>query len=114
VVGADVDVRYRGLSLVSEVFFRTLRDAADTLHSHGFVVQGGYLVVPPRLEIAGPFGRWSTADAVASARRRELGLAVGYFLNAHNLKLQTDVRRLSGMHDESAEHEVGVQLQVVF
>jgi len=51
---------------------------------------------------------------VASARRRELGLAVGYFLNAHNLKLQTDVRRLSGMHDESAEHEVGVQLQVVF
>lgn len=115
VLGADVDFRYRGLSLLGEVFFRALRDEADGTGSNGFVVQGGYLVVPRMLEIAGRFGTWTSADAPRSSNRRELGLAVGYFVNRHNLKLQTDVRRLVGITpDEAASHELRVQLQVVF
>jgi hypothetical protein len=115
VLGADVDFRYRGLSLLGEVFFRALRDRADGTGENGVVVQGGYLVMPRVLEIAGRFGTWKPADAGPSKNRRELGLAVGYFVNGHKLKLQTDVRRLVGMtSNEAARHEVRVQLQVAF
>jgi phosphate-selective porin OprO/OprP len=115
VFGADVDFRYRGLSLLGEVFFRALRDEADAAGSNGFVVQGGYLVVPRMLEIAGRFGTWTPSSAPRSSSHRELGLAVGYFVNRHNLKVQTDLRRLVGITpDEPASHELRVQLQVVF
>jgi phosphate-selective porin OprO/OprP len=114
VLGADVDFRYRGLSLRGEVFVRALRDVADGSGSHGFVVQGGYFVVPRMLEIGGRFGMWKP-DAAPSKNGRELGLAAGYFVNGHNIKLQMDVRRLAGMTAyEHASHEVRVQLQAVF
>ena len=114
VVGVDVDVRYRGLSLLTEVFFRMLDDDADGAGRTGFLVQSGYLLVPRRVEVAGRFGAWRPA-AAAAATRGELGLVGGYFVNGHNLKLQADVRRLSGVTaDERATHEVRVQLQVVF
>jgi hypothetical protein len=107
VLGADVDFRYRGLSLLSEVFFRALRDQADGTGANGLVVQGGYLVVPRVLEIAGRFGTWKPANAEPSKNRSELAFAVGDFVNGHNLKLQTDVRRLVGMTSDEGRRARG-------
>lgn len=113
VLGGDVDFRYRGLSLLSEVFFLTLRDETDAPQSHGFVLQGGYLIVPQRLEVAGRFGAWRPFGGAASYQR-ERGVAIGYYMNGHNLKLQTDVRQLSGVGRDASANEVRVQLQAVF
>ena len=71
--------------------------------------------------VAQIFPRWNRVavgawrpTSLARSDQRERGLAVGYYVNGHNLKLQTDVRRLSEAPDEPADHEVRVQLQVVF
>ena len=77
VLGADVDFRDCGLSLLGEVFFRALRDEADGTGSHGFVVQGGCFVVPRMLEVAGRFATWKPPDAPTSVNRRELRVPIG-------------------------------------
>jgi hypothetical protein len=114
-IGADAAFRYRGLSLVGELFLRSgSREIGRTPRQVGFLVQGGYFVVPSRLEIA---GRLATCDPAAPApgdQEREVGLAAGYFLNGHNLKVQSDVRRLEDHRQKRADHELRVQLQIVF
>ncbi|MFN2446030.1 MAG: porin [Vicinamibacterales bacterium] len=115
IVATDVAFYYRGFSLLGELFLRTLSHETEaTLRSNGFLVQGGYLVVPRRLEIAGRLAMSDPTALTATDGQREVGLAVGYFVNGHNLKLQSDLRRLDDRRGEHTEHELRVQLQVVF
>lgn len=115
IVATDVAFQYRGLSLLGELFFRTLTpEAGAQFRSDGFLVQAGYFVVPRRLEIAGRFATWDPTALVPSDDRREVGLAVGYFVNRHNLKVQGDVRRLDDRRSNRTDHELRAQLQVTF
>jgi phosphate-selective porin OprO/OprP len=123
VVGADVALHYRGASLLGEVYRRDLSlEAAPTASSTGYMIQAGYFVIPQRLEVAGRLASWDPREPVASAHvlqdveagEHEAGLAVGYFLNNHNLKLQSDVRRLGQPGTPQKTYEVRVQLEVVF
>ena len=114
-VGADAAFQYRGLSLIAELFLRTRsREIEATPRSIGFLVQGGYFLVPSRLEIAGRLATWDPNARAPDAGEREIGLAAGYFLNGHNLKVQSDVRRLEDRRQKRANHELRVQLQVIF
>ena len=114
IAGTDAAFNYRGLSLRGEVYLRRRETGSGSIDSTGFLVQGGYLLVPRRLEIAGRYATWEPGDAVPVDGQREVGLAVGYFVNGHNLKLQTDLRRLRQQPRAAPDHELRVQLQVVF
>jgi phosphate-selective porin len=60
------------------------------LDSRGAYVQGGYMLVPRRIEVA---ARWSTVDGdteVADSDVSEIRGVVGCFWRGHNLKLQAD------------------------
>lgn len=115
IVGTDVAFHYRGLSLLGELFLRTLTpEAGAAFRSNGVMVQAGYLVVPRRLEIAGRFATWDPTALVLSDDRREVGLAVGCFVNRHHLKVQTDVRRLDDRRRNRTDHEIRAQLQIIF
>jgi phosphate-selective porin OprO/OprP len=123
VIGADVALHYRGMSLLGEVYRRDLwHEAAPAASSTGYVIQAGYFVIPRRLEVAGRLSSWEPRQLDAPADvgqdvetgEHEAGLAIGYFLNNHNLKLQSDVRRLGRTGATPEPYEVRVQLQVVF
>jgi len=115
IVGADVVFKYLGLSINGEAFHRRLNpEQGSPFRSNGVQLQAGYLIVPRRLEVGGRFATWDPTSLVPSDDRRELGLVVGYFHNRHNLKLQTDVRRLEDTQRNRTDHEVRAQLQIIF
>jgi phosphate-selective porin OprO/OprP len=123
VIGADAALHYRGVSLLGEVYRRDLsREFAPTASSTGYVIQAGYFVIPRRLEVAGRLSTWEPRELDTpadvgqdvEAGEHEAGLAIGYFLNDHNLKLQSDVRRLGRPGGTREAYEVRVQFQVVF
>jgi phosphate-selective porin OprO/OprP len=111
------------VSLLGEAYRRDLsHQAAPAASSTGYVIQAGYFVIPRRLEVAGRLSTWEPRQLDAPADvgqdvetgEHEAGLAIGYFLNNHNLKLQTDVRRLGHPGATREAYEFRVQLQVVF
>jgi phosphate-selective porin OprO/OprP len=114
IAGTDAAFNYRGLSFRGELYLRRRELDSGTMGSTGFLVQAGYLLVPRRLEIAGRYATWEPGDAVPVDGQREVGLAVGYFVNGHNLKLQSDLRRLREPPRAAAGHELRVQLQLAF
>jgi phosphate-selective porin OprO and OprP len=123
IVGTDIALHYRGWSILGEAYLRDVLHVAEpTVRSTGAFIQSGYFLIPRRLEIAGRLARWESEEPPAlsdpgsalRAGRREAGLAIGYFLNDHNLKLQSDVRRLDQPGLTHPAFEVRFQLQVVF
>lgn len=92
-VSADLNLKYRGLSLHGEWFSRWYgSETADT--AHGYYVQAGYFIVPNRLEIAARFAE-VRCDAMAESEEcsggrdlRELTTGINYYLNGHALKAQ--------------------------
>jgi phosphate-selective porin OprO/OprP len=60
------------------------------IDSRGFYLQGGYMLVPRRVEVG---ARWSTVDGdttVADSGVSDIRGVVGYFWRGHDLKLQAD------------------------
>ena len=123
IVGTDVALHYRGLSILGEVYQRSLsHETEPTARSTGYFIQAGYFVIPRRLEFAGRLSAWESDEPAeladvrpaSQAAQREAGFAVGSFLSNHNLKLQSDVRRLEGPGMPGRAYEVRVQFQVVF
>jgi hypothetical protein len=99
----DASMKYRGMSLTSEWYFRNLSNfrGAPTpdLFDHGYWLQAGYFIVPRKFEL---LSRWSrvigdsgtlggatqSADEIASG-------AVWYFSGQH-AKLTVDATHLNG------------------
>ena len=89
----DFIVKYRGFSLQAEGFVRNV----DT-HDHskqignatGYYVQGGYFVLPGKLELV---GRWSAMDPDTRAAQDLMTSGLGglnWYLNGHEHKVQLD------------------------
>jgi phosphate-selective porin OprO/OprP len=123
VIGTDVALHYRGWSILGEVYRRDVPPVTEqSARSTGYLIQAGFFVIPQRFELAGRLATWEPdgptlpSDLSSSFRAggREAGLAAGLFLNRHNLKLQSDVRRLELPGGTRPASEVRVQLQVVF
>ena len=67
-----------------------------------------------KFEIAGRWATWDPSDAVAGNNRTESGVAFNWFINKHNLKLQTDIRRIEDDAPNTTNREARVQLQFAF
>jgi hypothetical protein len=114
VTGADLMLKYRGLSLMAEGFRRTITPAAGRAYlSNGYHLQAGWFVRRNVLEAAVRYAAWEPNKA-PNDRRSEKGLAVSYFLNRHLLKVQADGRRITDANTRQRHLEVRGQLQFLF
>ena len=87
------------------------------LRAQGYFIQAGYCVLPKKLEVA---ARWSYVDPdrdAANDLRTEVGGAVSYYFNKHNLKLQGDVANLHTQRSatvQTDEMQYRLQAQIIF
>lgn len=113
----DAVFKYKGLSIFGEMFDRendrtkNLSDFDDS----GYVLQAGYFVIPQKLEIALRVAEFDPNDGVANNERTEDGIAVSYYWNKHNHKLQADYRQIEDKaRRNSKDSEIRFQYQVIF
>ena len=115
-VGYDAVLKYKGLFLYYEGFQRTTDDliALTEAESNGWVFQGGYFIYQRKVEVAGRVERIDPNEDVDDDFLKEWGIAVNYFYNKHNLKLQGDYRKLENEGRDTEFDEYRVQLQFIF
>ncbi|HLG29604.1 MAG TPA: hypothetical protein VI387_05280, partial [Candidatus Brocadiales bacterium] len=120
----EFGLKYRGASLLSEVFYRH-RDASqiskglplerDNIVDTGFFTQAGYFIIPRRLEIAGRFSLVDYDDDVSFSNLdgvREYTGGLNYFFNGHRNKLQANVVKVEDdFHTAEDEDTYKFQLQ---
>jgi phosphate-selective porin OprO and OprP len=120
---ADVMFKVRGLSVQSEVLYRDVapRDSQPgpvPISAVGAFVQAGY-VLPSGVEVA---GRWAAIEPVGpdagAVGRTEWAGALGWYVQRHELKLQSDYTlgrgAVGGLATGRLDHLVRVQVQVFF
>ena len=99
----DTGLKYRGLSVISEFYFRTITNfvgaTVDNLFDHGFVVQAGYFLIPESWEVAARYSRIvgnSGALGAFDASSDEIGLGTTWYMRGHSAKLVFDATHLNG------------------
>ncbi|QDT64136.1 Phosphate-selective porin O and P [Calycomorphotria hydatis] len=93
----DAAYKHQGLSLWGEYYIRTVSDIVATgpipinrLFQHGFVVGGGYFILPKELEVA---ARYSVVYGDFGTGHEYAG-GVNWYIYGHDLKVQFDVTQL--------------------
>lgn len=113
----DLTFKWKGFSLFGEHFQRendrTLATLA-TFDDSGYTFQAGYFILPQKLEVALRLSELDPNDDVSNNEREENGIAVGYFWNKHNHKLQADYRELKNNATNLDDKEVRLQYQIIF
>jgi hypothetical protein len=100
----DANLKYRGLSVLGEYYFRELTDfvgapVADRF-DHGFTLQTGYFVCREKLELVTRWSRvvgdsWSLGETDHSSD--ELAAGVNWYFRGHDLKIGFDVSHFNGV-----------------
>jgi phosphate-selective porin len=72
------------------------------IDSNGFHAQAGYMLMPRRLEVGVLYARITPDSDVDDAELTEIRGVVGYYWQAHNLKLQADIGQLGYAENFSA------------
>ncbi|HEY5611226.1 MAG TPA: porin [Thermoanaerobaculia bacterium] len=115
ILGADAAFKFRGLSAFAEYFRRDHDpEAGADSESAGVHGQIGYFVIPKKLEIAARYASIDPSDMMGEDGQTETGIAVGWFWNQHNLKLQGDLRQIENDANDATNKEARVQLQFIF
>jgi hypothetical protein len=114
VVGADVVFKYRGLFAFAEFFDATAdRETGASADQEGLHAQVGYLFAK-KLDVALRYAAWDPDQGVADNDRTETGVALGYFWNKHNHKLQADYRQVEDDALDATNDEFRLQYQLIF
>jgi phosphate-selective porin OprO/OprP len=117
--GVDAAFKWMGVYAVAEYLLGQAEgdSSGALLRAQGYFLQAGYCVVPKTLEVA---ARWSYVDPdrdAANNLRTEVGGAVSYYINKHNLKIQGDVANLHTQRGTTAptdEMQYRLQAQIIF
>lgn len=107
IINIDLNAKYKGLALHSEIFFTSVEDTASAklLDSdpYGFYLQGGYFLIPNTLELVAKFGYIDCDDGTLPSddgflvrdcsdssvdELTEFGVGLNYFWWGHHLKGQ--------------------------
>jgi hypothetical protein len=101
---ADANLKFRGLTVLSEFYWRTVFDIAspgtNDLFDHGFLLQAGYFLVPQRLEA---LSRWSriignsSSLGTTNASADECAAGLAWYIKGQQLKVVFDVAHVNGM-----------------
>jgi phosphate-selective porin OprO/OprP len=115
IVGGDVVLKYKGLSVYGEFFDATTeRRVASDFDSSGTIFQVGYFVIPKKFEIAARLAELDPNSDRDDDEREERGVAFGYFFNKHAHKLQADYRQLENKATNREDDEFRLQYQLIF
>lgn len=133
-VGLELAWKRKAAFLTGETFWQTDQvhnpTAGPTVHAFGWHLQGSYLVIARRLELAARFAAVDPDRNVNGDKTTELRGGVNYYWKGHNLKLQSDLGRLTfeptapgrasasrlpaATGQKLADMQVRVQLQLYF
>lgn len=121
--GAEVAFKLRGFNAVGEYYAETTELASvaagggimiQDVDTDGYYAQAGWLF-PNDIEIAARVSEISPDVQGPSADETESGIAVSYYVERHDYKVQADYRKLSDDGDPAADsNELRVQLQLSF
>jgi len=115
VYSAELAYKILGFSFVTEYAQRTDDfELTGELDIDAYYAQAGYLLPNRKLEFALRLAEVSP-DTPTSTDITETGMAVSYYLNKHNYKVQADFRQIKFDEDPTLDNvEARVQLQLVF
>lgn len=110
--------KWRGLSLSGQFYQRNNfhdrdMEAQDAL---GYFLQGGYFILPQKLELAARHALvWPTGQSFQASARQEYALALNYYIMGQHLKTQLDyTARLDPTQTQAWSHRVITQVQLNF
>lgn len=122
--GIDAAFKWRGLSATGEYFSGDAdgQKSGHRLHAEGFYAQTGYFVIPKQVELAYRYSYLDPNHNVSNDHWIENTVAASWYINNHNLKLQTDYTKV---HKQSAiastsgkngtdDNQIRFQAQIVF
>ena len=96
----DFNLKYRGMSVVFEYYWRTLQDVVPaSLDDQGFWLETGYFLRPKRWQILGRWSRVSgNSGTLGGADQSADEIAVGsvFYIRGHNLKMTFDASHFNG------------------
>ncbi|HLG18591.1 MAG TPA: porin [Bdellovibrionota bacterium] len=115
-ITADLSAKFRGFGAHGAFYYmNTKPDAGGSTHDKGFLAQGGYFVMPEKLELGARIAR-VFVDGGGDTGEYTLGLNY-YMFKAHHVKFQFDYSALTtedgvAAGDDRLDHRVRAQLQV--
>ncbi len=117
ILAYDAVFKYKGFSVFGEYFDRENdrnKGLAD-FDDEGYTLQAGFFVIPRKLELALRSSAFDPNSARANDERTEDGVALSYYWNKHNNKLQLDVRQIEDKaRAHSKDQEIRLQYQIIF
>lgn len=116
ITALDAVFKYKGFSVYGELFDREndRNEGLSDFDDEGYVLQAGYFVIPKRFEVALRVAEFDPNSDSGDNERTENGIAVGYFWNKHNHKLQADFRELENKASNQKDRELRLQYQLIF
>ena len=91
--GLDFVFKYKGLSLQAEGFVRNV-DTRESAHrvgnATGYYVQGGYFLIPTKLEVVGRYGSMDPDTQLGHDMITSTVGGLNWYFNGHENKLQFD------------------------
>lgn len=95
-VAVDANFKYQGWSFNGEYFYKNEDpdNGSDSIEPMGFYVQGGYFVMPKKLELAARYGLVDCDEGAAGGicsgndKVNEVAVSLNYYWWKHNLKGQ--------------------------
>ena len=113
--GVSVDAQYNRFEVdaVDDTYSSGIFKGGDTT-LEALAIEGGYMLIPSRLEIVAAYQEMDTDSYARSWTRRSIG--ANYFINKHNTKLQATFRQgrdLDGVKDKDND-ELFIQAQYIF
>jgi phosphate-selective porin OprO and OprP len=121
----DYIFKYRGFGSVGEYHHRrSTPETGAKFNDKGFLVQASYAIKAPKMgpaafwELAGRYVKIDPSSLRGGDDREEIGVALNYYYNRHNLKVQADWRQLKDDAANSGRgttnQELRVQTQFIF
>jgi phosphate-selective porin OprO/OprP len=121
---ADVIFKRRGFGVVAEYHYRNSSpETGAEFKDKGWLVQGSYAWKTKGgpasyWEVAGRYSEIDPSDARGGDKRKEVGGALNYYYNRHNLKVQADFRNLKDAAANTGRgtstNEFRLQTQFIF
>lgn len=115
IVGGDVAFKFKGFS-----FFGAVHDASNDrtiladFDDGGFVAQAGWFIVRNKLEIAARLAEIDPHSDRDDDEQEERGIALNWFWNKHNHKIQADYRQIEDLATDVTNDEFRLQYQIIF
>ncbi len=117
--GVDAVVKKSGVFLTGTYYSRDSRPETGTgFDDEGWFAQGGYLFGKQHWEAAFRYGQFDPTNLVGNDKQKEIGGALSYYYNKHNLKVQADFRSIENEAGNSGagttNNEFRLQTQFIF